>query len=113
MVIPNLAREAQNNLPISSVVLSAELVDLNAGLSNAQGPLAAHPLIIDGKKLIPSVTREFNKSRDLIVFLQAYEPDTRQPSNSCEFLQRKRPMPIPLMIGIALPRDADLKPANG
>jgi hypothetical protein len=28
----------------------------------------------DGQKLIPSVTRVFSKSRDLYVYLQAYEP---------------------------------------
>ena len=29
----------------------------------------------DGQKLIPSVTRVFSKSRDMYVYLQAYEPD--------------------------------------
>ena len=29
--------------------------------------------MLDGQKLIPSVTRVFSKSRDLYVFLQAYE----------------------------------------
>src|SRR5260370_37549133 len=28
----------------------------------------------NGKKLIPSVTRVFNKGRDLYVYLQAYQP---------------------------------------
>ena len=28
----------------------------------------------DGQKLIPSVTRVFSKSRDMYVYLQAYEP---------------------------------------
>jgi hypothetical protein len=30
---------------------------------------AANPLVFDGQKLIPSVTRVFSKSRDLYVFL--------------------------------------------
>ena len=34
-----------------------------------------NPLVLDGQKLIPSVTRVFSKSRDLYVFLQAYERD--------------------------------------
>jgi hypothetical protein len=72
LVIPNLSREGQN-LPISSVVLSTELSNLNV---SADSRLAIHPLMIEGKKLIPSVTRELSRSRDLIVFLQAYEPDT-------------------------------------
>ena len=41
----------------------------------------ANPLVFDGQKLIPSVTRVFSKSRDLYVFLQAYErgATTTQP----------------------------------
>jgi hypothetical protein len=34
---------------------------------------AVNPLISDGQALVPSVTRVFSKSRDLHVFLQAYE----------------------------------------
>ena len=33
----------------------------------------ANPLVVDGQKLIPSVTRVFSKSRDMYVYLQAYE----------------------------------------
>ena len=33
----------------------------------------ANPLIEDGQKLIPSVTRVFSKSREMLVYLQAYE----------------------------------------
>ena len=42
---------------------------------------AVNPLVYDGQKLIPSVTRVFSKSRDLYVFLQAYErgATTTQP----------------------------------
>ncbi len=32
------------------------------------------PLVEDGIKLIPSVTDVFSRSRDMYVFLQAYEP---------------------------------------
>ena len=32
-----------------------------------------NPLVFDGQKLMPSVTRVFSRSRDLYVFLQAYE----------------------------------------
>ena len=34
----------------------------------------ASPLVQDGQKLIPSVTRVFSKSREMFVYLQAYEP---------------------------------------
>ena len=32
-----------------------------------------NPLVFDGQKLLPSVTRVFSKTKDLFVFLQAYE----------------------------------------
>jgi hypothetical protein len=35
--------------------------------------VAANPLVEDGKKLIPSVTRVFSQGRQLYVYLQAYE----------------------------------------
>ena len=34
---------------------------------------AANPLVQDGQKLIPSVTRVFHKARDMYVYLQAYD----------------------------------------
>jgi ferric-dicitrate binding protein FerR (iron transport regulator) len=81
-VITNLSREGQNSLPISSVVLSGELIDLGDRLSNLTQPPTVSadsrvdPLFIEGKKLIPSATRTFSNRRDLLVFLQAYEPGT-------------------------------------
>jgi hypothetical protein len=73
-VIPNLMRE-QKNLAISSVVLSSELVNSGGATSNSAQPSAGDPLIIQGKKLVPSVNRTFRSGHDLIVFLQAYEPN--------------------------------------
>jgi hypothetical protein len=34
---------------------------------------AFNPLVSDGQKLIPSVTRVFSKTRDMYIYLQAYE----------------------------------------
>ncbi|WP_263350151.1 VWA domain-containing protein [Acidicapsa acidisoli] len=76
--IPNLNKELKR-VPISSVVLSSQRVDLKDALYNAvkakdQGKEAAvNPLVQNGQKLIPSVTRVFSRSRDLLVYLQAYE----------------------------------------
>src|SRR4029077_15659799 len=74
--IPNLNRE-ERRIPISSVVLSSQRVALSDAIYNAQknqaAAQAADPLIADGQKLIPSVTRVFNKSRDLLIYLQAYQ----------------------------------------
>ena len=77
-VIPNLMRE-EKRIPISSVVLSSQRVDMKEALfnaakdKNAAAAQAANPLVVDGQKLIPSVTRVFSKSRDMYVYLQAYE----------------------------------------
>jgi hypothetical protein len=75
VVIPNLGKEG-NNLPISSVLLSSELINPSEALANSSQPQTAlDPLTIEGKKLIPNVTRAFSKRSDLLVFLQAYEPN--------------------------------------
>jgi VWFA-related protein len=73
--IPNLNKE-DKRVPISSVVLSSQRVPLGDSIYNVKQKIdaeAANPLVLDGQKLIPSVTRVFSKSRDLYVFLQAYE----------------------------------------
>ena len=77
-VIPNLNKE-DKRIPISSVVLSGQRVDLKDAIYNAAKEKerdkdnAANPLVLNGQKLIPSVTRVFSKSRDLYVYLQAYQ----------------------------------------
>jgi VWFA-related protein len=78
-VIPNLMKE-EKRIPISSVVLSSQRVDKRDVLFNAAkdksaaaAAAAVNPLITDGQQLMPSVTRVFSKSRDLYVYLQAYE----------------------------------------
>lgn len=85
-VVPNLNKE-EKRVPISSVVLSSQRVEDREALVDAEKDKdrikadAVNPLIADGKKLIPSVTRVFNKNRDMYVFLQAYEraATTTQP----------------------------------
>ena len=81
--VPDLTSE-QTRLPISSVILSSQRMDMSQAVFNAEKDkkiLAANPLIEDGKKLVPSVTRVFNKSQEMYVYLQAYEPaaETTQP----------------------------------
>jgi VWFA-related protein len=73
-VIPNLNRE-EKRIPISSVVLSSQRVPLGGALYTVKkdAAVSADPLVFDGQKLIPSVTRVFSKGRDLYVFLQAYQ----------------------------------------
>jgi VWFA-related protein len=80
-VIPNLNKE-EKRIPISSVVLSSQRADLNAALFDAaKGKVkaqedAVNPLVQNGKKLVPSVTRVFSTSRQIYVYLQAYKPPT-------------------------------------
>ena len=76
--IPNLNKE-QNHVPISSVVLSSQKVEIKDALYNAQKTKdqekeeAVNPLVQNGEKLIPSVTRVFSKGHSLFVYLQAYK----------------------------------------
>src|SRR6202020_1710138 len=73
--IPNLNKE-DKRVSISSVVLGSQRVPLSDSIYNVKQKIdaeAANPLVSDGQELIPSVTRVFSKSRDLYVFLQAYE----------------------------------------
>ena len=73
--IPNLNKE-EKRVAISSVVLSGQRLDMRDALFNAKDKVGAanvNPLLQDGHKLIPSVTRVFSRSRDLYVYLQAYE----------------------------------------
>jgi VWFA-related protein len=72
-VVPNLNKELKR-IPISSVVLSGQRMDMRDSLFTARDKLpSVNPLIQNGQKLIPSVTRVFSRSRDMYVYLQAYE----------------------------------------
>ena len=76
-VVPNLVREAER-VPISSVVLSSQRVPLGQELFTVKQDAtvsALNPLVHDGQKLVPSVTRVFSASRDLFVYLEAYQRD--------------------------------------
>jgi VWFA-related protein len=81
--VPNLNRELRR-IPISTVVLSSQRVPLSDALYTVKQKVAAeaaNPLVYDGQKLIPSVTRVFSRGRDLYVFVQAYQrgPAGMQP----------------------------------
>jgi hypothetical protein len=77
-VIPNLNKETKQ-VAISSVVLSGYRQNVtDAVYSATKGKEqakqnAADPLIQNGIEMIPSVTRVFNKSKPLYVYLQAYQ----------------------------------------
>jgi len=74
--VPNLVKEI-TRLPTSSVVLSSqrqavgdELFAVNRAPDQAD---FVDPLVHEGQKLVPSVTRVFSRSRDLYVYLEAYQ----------------------------------------
>jgi VWFA-related protein len=77
-VVPNLNKEL-GHVAISSVVLSSQRVDLKDALYNAQKAKdrtkeeEVNPLVQNGQKLIPSVTRVFRQGQSMYVYWQAYE----------------------------------------
>jgi hypothetical protein len=81
--VPDLTAE-QKYLPISSVILSNQRQKLEAAVASAERDkkiLSEHPLIQNGQKLVPSVTRVFRRDQEMYVYLEAYQPaaDTAQP----------------------------------
>jgi VWFA-related protein len=90
-VIPNLNKE-EKRVPISSVVLSSQRVDMKDALYDAAKSkdqvkqAAVNPLVQDGKKLIPSITRVFNSGREMYVYLQAYEQAATTPKPLVAFV---------------------------
>ena len=78
LTIPNLNRE-ETRLPISTVVLAGQRMPVNEALYSVKTTdkqSIGHPLVEGGQKLLPSVTRVFSASRDLYVYLEAYEKYT-------------------------------------
>ena len=77
-IIPNLNRE-ERRIAMSAVVLGSQRVDLNQALYDAakakdrRKDEAENPLVEDGKKLIPSVTRVFSRSREIYVYFETYK----------------------------------------
>ncbi|MCU1262591.1 MAG: hypothetical protein JWO80_5476 [Bryobacterales bacterium] len=64
-------------LHISSVVWAAQRQPVTSAIGTAgakKKDLAADPLIQDGQKLVPSVTRVFRKDQNLFVYLEVYDP---------------------------------------
>jgi len=99
--VPNLNKELQR-VPISSVVLSSQRVELKDALYNAakgkDKSETANPLVQNGSKLIPSVTRVFSSSRELYVYLQAYNQDAALAFVSLYTGQKKAFESMPLEI---------------
>ena len=77
-IVPNLNRETKR-VAVSSIVLSSQQIDVHDAIYNAAKEKeqnkaeAVDPLVQNGRKFIPSVTRVFSQTRPMYVYLQAYE----------------------------------------
>ncbi len=76
--VPDLSVKS-DTLPLSSVIWSNQREPLSAAVGAAEKQkklLATHPLVKDGQKLVPSITRVFRKDQTLYVYFEAYNPAT-------------------------------------
>jgi VWFA-related protein len=77
-IVPDLHQESKT-LRLSSVIWSSQREHLSAAVGAAdtnKKEIANHPLIQNGEKLVPSVTRVFRKDQNLYVYLEVYDPAT-------------------------------------
>jgi VWFA-related protein len=88
--IPDLAVETRM-LRLSSVIWSSQREPLSAAVGVAdknKKEMANHPLVQDGTKLVPSVTRVFRKNQNLYVYLEVYDaavdPERKLPNVTAE-----------------------------
>jgi VWFA-related protein len=74
-LIPDLS--ASKDLRMSSVILSSQVEPVKAAVGSANSDkraLANHPLIQNGQKTVPSITRVFRKDQTLYVYFEVYDP---------------------------------------
>jgi VWFA-related protein len=85
--VPDLSKQS-SSVRMSSVVWSNQREPLSASIGNAGGDkklLNEHPLVDNGQKLIPDITRVFRKNQKLYVYFEVYDPGTvASPSVSAE-----------------------------
>jgi VWFA-related protein len=73
--VPDL--NAGKALRVSSVILSSQRESVNAAVGAADNNkklLTNHPLVQDGQKVVPSITRVFRKDQTLYVYFEVYDP---------------------------------------
>lgn len=83
LVVPDLSA-ASDVLRLSSVVWSSQRQSMQEAVGSAgarKKDLAANPLIRDGQKLVPSITRAFRKNQNLYVYLEVYDPAAAEPDS--------------------------------
>ncbi len=75
LTVPDLDRGTA--LRVSSIVLSNQREPAGtqvAGVKNSRKLTANNPLIADGQKLVPNVTRVFDPGQKMLVYLEVYDP---------------------------------------
>jgi VWFA-related protein len=87
--VPDLSKQS-SSVRMSSVVWSNQREPLAASIGNAGNNkklLNEHPLVDNGQKLIPDITRVFRKDQKLYVYFEVYDPGTiASPSVSAELM---------------------------
>lgn len=76
-VVPNLTGDSKKLL-MSSVIWAGQREPVKAAVGSAQNDkkaIANHPLIRDGVKLVPSITRVFRRNQNLYVYFEVYDPN--------------------------------------
>ncbi|HTB11318.1 MAG TPA: VWA domain-containing protein [Bryobacteraceae bacterium] len=87
--IPDL--NSEKTLRLSSVIWSNQREAVSSTVGSADNNkklLAAHPLVQDGQKILPSITKVFRKDQTMYVFFEVYDPamdpDRKVPSLTAE-----------------------------
>jgi len=87
--VPDLNKDS-SSVRMSSVVWSNQREPLAASIGSAGGNkklLNEHPLVENGQKLVPDITRVFRKNQKLYVYFEVYDPGTvASPSVSAELM---------------------------
>jgi hypothetical protein len=82
--VPDLAA-AGAALKLSSVVWSSQREPLSSAVGDAgtkKKVIAADPLVQDGQRLVPSITKAFRKDQNLLVYLEVYDSGTDAESRN-------------------------------
>ena len=75
-IIPDV--NTDKSLRISSVILSNQrdpVASQVAGVKNSKKLVENNPLIADGKKLVPNVTKVFRVNQNMLVYVEVYDPN--------------------------------------
>jgi VWFA-related protein len=87
--VPDLSKQS-STVRMSSVVWSNQREPLAASVGSAgtsKKVLEAHPLVENGQKLVPDITRVFRKDQKLFVYFEVYDPGSEaSPSVTAELM---------------------------